>query len=82
MVQFAKYLRMISYDLCWGQAKLALTKIVNYFSFIVLATVITIVNYDRNTFIVKTTGDNLINLFWRKIYSLFLSKLDILTTLR
>jgi len=47
----------VPYDRNFG-AKLALAfaRIVNYYSFIVQATVITIVNCDRNTFTVRASG--------------------------
>jgi hypothetical protein len=46
---------------------LAKARIINYdrnSSFIVLATVITIVNYDRKTFIVQATGHKVFQLLW------------------
>jgi len=50
---------------------LAKARIVNYdrnCSFIVLATVIMIVNYDHHLFIVQATGPNVINIFTAVIY--------------
>ena len=50
---------------------LAKARIVNYnrnCSFIVLATVITIVNYNRHLFIVQATGPNVIKLYLSVIY--------------
>ncbi len=46
-----------------NKAKLAsaLARIVSYDSFIVQATVLMIVNYDRNMFIVQATGMNKLN---------------------
>ncbi len=44
-----------------------MARVVNYnrnFSFIVLATVITVVNYDRKTFIVQATGQAATKLPW------------------
>ncbi len=46
------------------KAKLNLTLIVNYDSFIVKATVNTMVNYNRNTFVVQAIAFNLLTLFF------------------
>jgi hypothetical protein len=50
---------------------LAKARVVNYdrnSSFIVLATVIMIVNYNRKTFIVQATGHSILNLLASVIY--------------
>ncbi len=58
---------------------LAKARIINYnrnCSFIVLATIIMIVNYDRHLYIVQVTGDTIARVAYSKKYKIHLTQLD------